>query len=425
MRKIAEFWASLKMALALSRVGCVGKLQPPERLDIAIRLEQARVDRNQHAFSLVLFNTGDLEANGAAAQSLVRSLASRIRATDKIGWFDRHRIGVLLPYTLRDGAQKFVDDIREVIGEEALPPGYAIYTYPSQWYSDNGDGHSGQLHFADICRRWSSTGPPRSSALPRHNTSTRSLSAPGPSTTDILDVYGESVTTLKPLVFSPLPAWKRAMDVVGALFGLVVLSPFLLLIALIIKTVSPGPVFFKQQRIGHGGKMFTMLKFRTMQFGNDTSTHKNYVKQLINGANNGDSKSPMIKLENHPQIILFGKILRKTCIDELPQLINVLLGEMSLVGPRPPLAYEVEEFLKWQHRRFDVLPGMTGMWQVSGKNRLTFSEMVRLDIQYSRRRSLWLDLIILLKTPSAIISQMRDSLVLQRRQRLILEGENA
>lgn len=134
----------------------------------------------------------------------------------------------------------------------------------------------------------------------------------------------------------------------------------------------------------------------------------------------------MTKLDNDPQIIPGAILLRKLCLDEMPQLINVFRGEMSLVGPRPPLAYEVEEFLKWQHRRFDVLPGMTGLWQVSGKNRLTFSKMVRLDIQYARRKSFWLDLMILLKTPSAIITQIRDSLTLQReRRRLVVEGKHA
>ncbi|MGB2866514.1 MAG: sugar transferase, partial [Sedimentisphaerales bacterium] len=136
---------------------------------------------------------------------------------------------------------------------------------------------------------------------------------------------------------------------------------------------------------------------------------------------NGNSKSPMIKLDDHPQIILFGKILRKMCIDELPQLINVLLGEMSMVGPRPPLTYEVEEYLQWNYARFDAVPGMTGLWQVSGKNRLTFTKMMQLDIRYSRKMSLWLDIKILLKTPLAIVSQISDTLPSRKSERLIEE----
>ncbi len=172
------------------------------------------------------------------------------------------------------------------------------------------------------------------------------------------------------------------------------------------------------------GRSFTMWKLRTMDVIVDTSVHQEHVWQLINGANNMDSGRPMAKLDDDPHIIPAGKILRKTCLDEVPQLINVLRGEMSLVGPRPPLEYEVHEFLEWQHRRFDAVPGMTGLWQVSGKNRLSFSQMIRLDIQYSRRKTLLLDLIILLRTPLAIVGQIKDSLVLPKKQRLMVEGRH-
>jgi lipopolysaccharide/colanic/teichoic acid biosynthesis glycosyltransferase len=155
-----------------------------------------------------------------------------------------------------------------------------------------------------------------------------------------------------------------------------------------------------------------MWKFRTMNVNADSAEHKQYLTKLINGAakNGMDADKPMIKLSNYGQLIRFGKILRRMCIDELPQLINVLRGEMSLVGPRPALAYEVKQYLPWHYRRFDVLPGMTGLWQVSGKNRLSFNEMVRLDIQYSRQQSIWLDIKILLRTPMAVIFQFIESL---------------
>jgi lipopolysaccharide/colanic/teichoic acid biosynthesis glycosyltransferase len=224
----------------------------------------------------------------------------------------------------------------------------------------------------------------------------------------------------------PLPAWKRTMDIFGASLGLVLFSPFLLLHTLIVKIISPGPVFFRQQRIGYLGRPFTMWKLRTMDVGVDTSYHQQHVSGLISSANRRNMEKPMTKLDHDPQIIPGAMLLRKLCLDEVPQLINVFRGDMSLVGPRPPLTYEVEEFLKWQHRRFDVFPGMTGLWQVSGKNRLTFSKMVRLDIQYARQKSFWLDILILLRTPLAIISQIRDSLALQREQKqLVAEGENA
>jgi lipopolysaccharide/colanic/teichoic acid biosynthesis glycosyltransferase len=202
------------------------------------------------------------------------------------------------------------------------------------------------------------------------------------------------------------------MDIVVAAGGLILLSPFIFLVSVIIKSVSRGPVFFKQNRVGYMGKPFTMWKFRTMKVNCDSSNHKEYITKLINGsAENGAAfGKPMTKLDDDPRIIPFGKILRKTCLDELPQLINVLRGQMSLVGPRPAIDYEVQVYSAWHYRRLDTVPGVTGLWQVNGKNRLTFNQMVRLDIKYLRERSFCLDVSILLKTPSAVLSQVRDSL---------------
>jgi lipopolysaccharide/colanic/teichoic acid biosynthesis glycosyltransferase len=195
----------------------------------------------------------------------------------------------------------------------------------------------------------------------------------------------------------------------GASAGLIIFAPIFMIMALIIKIASSGPIFFKQERIGYGCKKFTLLKFRTMKVNADECTHKWHLSDLINGCNGAeDSGKPMIKLdERDPQIIPFGKFLRSMYLDELPQLINVLLGDMSLVGPRPPIPYEVEQYLRWHRGRFDIVPGMTGLWQVSGKNRLTFKEMIRLDIRYSRRISIWWDLKILFKTPLAIIQELK------------------
>jgi lipopolysaccharide/colanic/teichoic acid biosynthesis glycosyltransferase len=219
--------------------------------------------------------------------------------------------------------------------------------------------------------------------------------------------YIKSSDALDPFFVRKIPAWKRLMDILGSISGLILFSPVFLLISLITKVVSPGPVFFRQERIGFGGKKFIFLKFRTMKMNCDPSVHRQYYARLINGCKNGDdSDECMLKLDSHdPQIIPFGNLLRKTCLDELPQLVNVLRGEMSLVGPRPPIPYEVVEYSKWHNGRFDAVPGMTGLWQVSGKNRLTFKEMVRLDIRYSRNLSFLGDVKILLMTPLVIISE--------------------
>lgn len=213
------------------------------------------------------------------------------------------------------------------------------------------------------------------------------------------DLFGRSV-----------PRWKRILDLVGGTLILILLSPILLAVALYIKLVSPGPVFFKQTRVGRAGHLFTMWKFRTMHVGNDASEHQRYMATLIKeGAvsTNGNGGAPaMHKLDDaNPSIIPLGRFLRSSAVDELPQLFNVLRGDLSLVGPRPVILYEVDEYLRWHRNRFDVVPGMTGLWQVSGKNWLTFTEMVRLDIKYARECSLPLDLWILLKTPLAIAGQ--------------------
>ena len=199
---------------------------------------------------------------------------------------------------------------------------------------------------------------------------------------------------------------KRSMDILGSLFLLVLLLPLLLLIAAAVKATSRGPVFFRQQRLGQYGQGFTFLKFRSMYFANDPRIHEEYVKRFIAG-DKGTVQSPGVpfKLTRDPRITSIGRFLRRTSLDELPQFLNVLSGEMSLVGPRPPIAYEFGAYDIWHKRRLlAVKPGITGLWQVEGRSRVTFDEMVRLDLRYARSWSVWLDIKILLQTPRAVIS---------------------
>jgi lipopolysaccharide/colanic/teichoic acid biosynthesis glycosyltransferase len=196
---------------------------------------------------------------------------------------------------------------------------------------------------------------------------------------------------------------KRVIDLFGSLAALVLLSPFFFVISFLIKCTSPGPVFFRQRRIGQFGKQFTFLKFRSMQMNSDPAIHKEYVRNLI--GNKVDRSAGSFKMKDDPRITAIGGFLRKTSLDELPQFINVLRGEMSLVGPRPPIPYEFESYSLWHRRRIlEAKPGITGMWQVYGRSRTTFDDMVRMDLRYIRDQSLWLDLKILLKTPFAVLS---------------------
>jgi len=410
-----------RQAKALHGIRSVGQLRA------IIERERARADRNGHQFSVVLLSSDNPEPDNAQLKYVAQVFAKRIRLTDEAGWFDYKRLGVVLPYTSAASARRLADDICEAIATRISSPKYNIYTYPSNWFS-NGKGRSGQLHFADLFPGWSTKRPPWLSKFTTQNDGGKIKLEIEESPENTTSNCQALSNVHDPIFVWPLPAWKRGLDIVGALFGLVVLSPFLLLIALIIKIVSPGPVLFKQPRVGYMGRTFKMWKFRTMNIDADPSNHKQYVAKLINGAaqNDRSSETPMMKLDHDPQIIPFGKIFRKTCIDELPQLVNVLRGEMSLVGPRPPLTYEVEEYLQWNYARFDAVPGMTGLWQVSGKNRLTFFEMMQLDIRYSKSMSLWLDIKILLKTPLAIVSQIRDTLASKKSERLLEEVlENA
>jgi len=196
---------------------------------------------------------------------------------------------------------------------------------------------------------------------------------------------------------------KRTMDILGSLLALVLLSPLFLMIVALIKLTSRGPAIFRQKRLGQYGREFTVLKFRSMHVDSDARIHQQYTENLISGkAGNGDGSYKMTK---DPRVTRFGNLLRITSMDELPQFINVLKGEMSLVGPRPAINYEFEKYSLWHRRRIlEAKPGITGIWQVNGRSRTTFDEMVRMDLQYINKKSVWLDLKILLKTPLVVLS---------------------
>lgn len=200
---------------------------------------------------------------------------------------------------------------------------------------------------------------------------------------------------------------KRMIDILGSLAALILFSPLFLLIAILVKLTSRGAVLFKQERLGQFGKTFTFLKFRSMYADNDLKIHQEFMKGFIRDKYDNSRigvDKPVYKMTNDPRVTRIGRILRQTSLDELPQFINVLRGEMSLVGPRPPLAYEYAEYEVWHRRRvLEVKPGITGLWQVKGRSRVRFDDIVRLDLQYARSWSLWLDIQILLQTPRAVL----------------------
>lgn len=211
----------------------------------------------------------------------------------------------------------------------------------------------------------------------------------------------------------PTPGWKRTIDIVCCLLALPVCALLTLGMSILVSLGSPGPVFFKQERVGCGRRRFMCYKFRTMVVRADTDVHREHFARLM------DTNAPMLKIDGKrdSRLIPGGWILRATGLDELPQIFNVLKGEMSIVGPRPCIPYEAEKYLPWQMERFDTLPGLTGLWQVSGKNRTTFEEMMHLDIKYARTKSWWLDLWIIVMTVPAIVIQCYDT----RKQRRLAQ----
>jgi lipopolysaccharide/colanic/teichoic acid biosynthesis glycosyltransferase len=216
-------------------------------------------------------------------------------------------------------------------------------------------------------------------------------------------------------------AVKRSMDIVGGLCAVCLFSPLIIPIAVAIKLTSKGPILFRQQRVGQYGRKFTFLKFRSMYAVNNHGIHEEFVKEMIlgdggakNGSKNGSTNGSTNGSGNHkkvykvtqdPRTTAVGRFLRRTSLDELPQILNVLAGQMSLVGPRPPIPYEVACYDVWHKRRLLVArPGLTGLWQVRGRSRVKFDDMVRLDLEYAQSWSLWLDIKILLKTPAVMLT---------------------
>jgi lipopolysaccharide/colanic/teichoic acid biosynthesis glycosyltransferase len=337
--------------------------------DVLVR-ERKRADRFARPFVLVLVSVkAGRPADSSAWQSVIEALHSAKRDTDVLGWFERESsLGLIVP-EIEISHSPF---IREVESRVSL----ALAK------------HLDVIARADL-----------SIQLHRHA---------GP--TPVAQQH-TSEPLLRDLYVSPrtrvLNALKRLLDIAASAALLALVSPLFLLISALVKLKSPGPVFFKQERVGELGRPFKMLKFRTMHVNNDASIHKEFVSKLIQGAtpNGGDGGDNAFKIVNDPRVTAIGSVLRKTSLDELPQLWNVLRGDMSLVGPRPPLQYEVGQYKPWHYRRvLEAKPGMTGLWQVSGRSRTNFDDMVRLDLRYAKHVSPWTDIKILLATPKAVIS---------------------
>lgn len=340
-----------------------------------IAIEQKRTERSKQPFLLML-----LKINGHAAghtkdmDRLIAALMPVIRETDAVGWYwEQSTIGVVFTCLSVDDCNAALGAIlvrvSSAVRDEFTPGQFGRVNISCHFFPDDWDGGNG--------------GEPRDSSL-------------------YPDSYGSG---LKERI---LLQTKRMMDIVGAVLLVLLFLPLSLVLAVLIKATSDGPILFKQQRVGQCGRCFTFLKFRSMYANNDHSVHKDYVTQLIAGHGRkisaNESGDEVYKLANDQRITRIGRFLRKTSLDELPQFLNVLCGDMSLVGPRPPIPYELATYQTWHRRRLlKMKPGITGLWQVTGRSKVTFDDMVRLDLRYAASWSPWLDLRILMRTPAAVI----------------------
>jgi lipopolysaccharide/colanic/teichoic acid biosynthesis glycosyltransferase len=363
-----------------------------------IKRARARSDRTGNTFSVAVFDMANNNMDKFSLDDLVNCAKERVRSTDVIGWFNALSVGIFLYNLPPHQAWQVADDICRKVGVKTAASFCRIFAYPCRYSSSKENSLEETNNKGLFLLEQSKKKSLKMSSKTQFAEKSFQIN-----TENVHRVRKNTFRTaiaLEPVLGCPLPVWKRGLDIFVSLTGLILLSPFWLVVALFIKSVSPGPIFFTQKRIGYLGKPFTFWKFRTMCINSDTTDHMNHVHDLI------QNEKPMNKLDNkNSQIIPFGKILRRSCIDELPQLLNVLRGEMSLVGPRPCLPYEFHEYHLWHKQRFDTLPGMTGLWQVKGKNRTTFKEMIRLDIAYEQRISVWQDLMILFYTIPSIFVQ--------------------
>jgi len=336
-----------------------------------LRLERRRAERSGRCFMLALIPAEDFPPplRGALLGRVAAEIASCTRETDVLGWYKRDAtLGLLMTEiacmdttTLELLQAKITTAVRRAAGTDTathLHPVFRIFPQPPA---------EELAHTPDAV------------LYP-----------------DLAGQYGLNKAGL---------AVKRTIDICGSVITLIFSAPLVAGIAVLIKCTSKGPVLFCQRRMGQYGREFTFLKFRTMYVNNDSRIHQEYVARLIAGSGDSKQTNGSYKLANDPRVTPVGRFLRKSSLDELPQFVNVLCGQMSLVGPRPPLPYEYQRYQAWHRRRVTELkPGITGLWQVHGRSRTTFDEMVRMDLRYARTISLWQDFKILLQTPWAVIS---------------------
>jgi len=351
----------------------IKNLHSRKNMDAILHRECARCERNGHEFCLVVIGTPD-NSTPRQLNRLAGYLCRRARATDEVGWFDSRRLCVVLPDTSEEGAVAFVSDYTESANHKGLSPVCNILGYRGQMHSENETLTAEQIAVG-IEEAGQDVPIENSRRFPAMQL-----------------IASRTVTNL---LVRPLPWWKRFLDVAIGSVVLVAALPVMAFVALAIKFSDRGPILFSQRRAGLGGRPFTIYKFRTMI--TDAEAKKAQLR------NKSEQDGPAFKIKHDPRITRIGRILRETSLDELPQLFNVLRGDMSLVGPRPLPVEESNRCATWHRRRLDVTPGLTCIWQVRGRSSVSFAEWIRMDRRYIRARTVWIDLKLILMTVPAVI----------------------
>lgn len=392
-------------------------LCPIGEMQWLLRRETSRADRTGRPFCLVLFRLSGTRRRSFSNFRLARQLIKRARLTDEVGWFSEQYLAALLPDTSPAGARIFSDRVCSAVKPQGARPLALLYSYPDPEVKilpagiepahvagpvnggnnghSNGNGHHNGHGLAKPANGTNGHGRLTAVLAPIPLTAADLVPSLQAGLNGKPLHLGLSPGSVQELLVHPMPRWKRAIDVLGALIGLVVFLPAMAFAAIGILLTSRGPVIFKQKRSGLGGKPFVIYKFRTMV--PDAEAHKQELRPL------SEQDGPAFKMEKDPRLTRFGSFLRKTSLDELPQLWNVVKGDMSLVGPRPLPCDETDASLAWHRRRLDITPGLTCIWQVKGRSRVTFDEWVRMDVAYMRRRTLLHDLWLLLITIPAVL----------------------
>jgi lipopolysaccharide/colanic/teichoic acid biosynthesis glycosyltransferase len=394
----------------VGRNGVRRELTPARQMWAMLERYRGRADRSGQVFSVAVFRS---DGSLRSVRRMARLIAGRVRLSDEVGWLEGGSVCAILPDTSAAGAACFAADIVRLVQARCGKPQFTLYSYPTD--SDRVDqDESGPDDFSQyidkknkdkpesvaLCRALSREGDAAPGVLLKSETLWGKMGHfPGGRDGNVSRGEGEAIAPaaqpLEPWFVRKLPFWKRAVDVLGAIGLLGLSAPAIAVVALMVKLSSPGPVIFRQERAGLGGRPFTIYKFRTMRQDADAAKHELRARSEQDG--------PAFKLSDDPRVTPVGAILRKTSIDELPQLVNVLKGEMSLVGPRPLPVEESAGCNQWQRRRLEVTPGLTCVWQVKGRSRVTFEQWARMDIGYLTRRTLAGDLKLILQTVPAVL----------------------